>query len=184
MGGALLRVESRSTAERKFLLRHKAHMRQSEKYVMPACEYIVEVDKWWAGELICNQILNFLRKNLPQTWGTLKKLGVLWRCSFDKTWQQLTSVWVRLRKYDVWGTTANGYLVRLPDHEICGTGRRNLQRWEMRVILVAVTMLCNEMVRWNEDQVRLEHLGSKDASKPLSGNITQVGGNTGLEFYR
>ena len=45
MGGVLLRVESRSTAERKFLLRHQAHMRQSEKYVMPACEYIVEVDK-------------------------------------------------------------------------------------------------------------------------------------------
>ena len=30
----------------------------------------------------------------------------------------------------------------------------------------------------------MEHLGSKDASKPLSGNITQLGGNTGLEFYR
>ena len=72
--GALRPGRERRESEEKYLLRYEMHMKEWEKHFMLACRYIIEVYKWWVGELNYNPVFNLQKQRNPpakhgEHWG-------------------------------------------------------------------------------------------------------------------
>lgn len=65
----------RQGGSKEQILRYKAHMRQWDKYFMLACRYIIQVYKWWIGELNYNPVFNLLKQKIPPNMRNTEENG-------------------------------------------------------------------------------------------------------------